>query len=84
MKCRHCDTELQDVFVDLINCPPSNSMLEADKLNEPEVYYPLKIFVCSECFLVQVDEMKKAEEIFDGQYTYFSSCQHSFLHVPER
>lgn len=79
MKCRHCDTELQDVFVDLINCPPSNSMLEADKLNEPEVYYPLKIFVCSECFLVQVDEMKKAEEIFDGQYTYFSSFSTTFL-----
>ena len=79
MKCRHCNAELKHVFVDLINCPPSNSMLEASQLNEPEVYYPLKIFVCKECFLVQVDEMKKAAEIFDGQYTYFSSYSSSWL-----
>ncbi len=44
MKCRHCKTELNHVFVDLINCPPSNDMLKPDQLNEPEVYYPLENF----------------------------------------
>jgi len=79
MKCRHCNTELKNVFVDLVNCPPSNDMLKEEQLNEPEPFYPLKIFVCQNCFLVQVDEMKKADKIFDSEYTYFSSYSASWL-----
>ena len=79
MKCRHCNTELEHIFVDLVNCPPSNDMLIKEQLNEPEPYYPLKIFVCHNCFLVQVDEMKKADKIFDSEYTYFSSYSTSWL-----
>lgn len=79
MNCRHCKTELKHVFVDLINCPPSNAMLKKEQLNEPEKYYPLKIFVCNECYLVQVDEIAKASDIFDGEYTYFSSFSTSWL-----
>ena len=79
MKCRHCNSELSNVFVDLVNCPPSNSMLKQEQLNEQEVYYPLKVFVCDNCFLVQVDEMKRAEEIFSSEYTYFSSYSTSWL-----
>ena len=79
MKCRHCKTELKHVFVDLINCPPSNAMLKEEQLNEPESFFPLKIFTCHNCFLVQVDEMKKADEIFDAEYTYFSSFSTSWL-----
>jgi SAM-dependent methyltransferase len=79
MKCRHCNMELKHVFVDLINCPPSNDMLKKEQLNEPEPFYPLKIFVCDNCFLVQVDEMKEAEKIFDSEYTYFSSYSTSWL-----
>ena len=79
MKCRHCNAELKNVFVDLITCPPSNSMLDAEQLNAPEIYYPLKIYVCSHCFLVQIDDMKKAAEIFDSKYTYFSSYSTSWL-----
>ena len=79
MKCRHCHTDLKHVFVDLVNCPPSNAMLKAEQLNEPESFYPLKIFTCHNCLLVQVDEMKKADEIFDSEYTYFSSFSTSWL-----
>lgn len=79
MNCRHCKAELNHVFVDLINCPPSNDMLKPDQLNDPEVYYPLKIFTCHHCYLVQVDEMKKADAIFNGEYTYFSSFSTSWL-----
>ena len=79
MKCRHCKTELHHVFVDLVNCPPSNDMLKPDQLNEPEVFYPLKIFTCHNCLLVQVDEMRKADSIFNSEYTYFSSFSTSWL-----
>lgn len=79
MKCRHCQTELNHVFVDLDYSPVSNAMLNPEQLNEPESHYPLKIFVCHECFLVQVDEIEKAEKIFDEEYTYFSSFSSSWL-----
>ena len=79
MKCRHCKNELKHVFVDLITCPPSNAMVNLEDMNGPENYYPLKIFVCDHCFLVQVDELRKADEIFDSEYTYFSSYSTSWL-----
>ena len=79
MKCRFCNHELTRPFIDLVNSPPSNSFLKFEELNEPEVYYPLKLFVCEKCFLVQVDEYKKSEEIFSDQYIYFSSYSRSWL-----
>jgi len=79
MKCRFCKNELSNVFIDLGNSPPSNSFLSLSQLNEPESYYPLKIFVCDKCFLVQIDEYKKATEIFDKNYAYFSSYSTSWL-----
>jgi SAM-dependent methyltransferase len=54
-------------------------MLSREQLNEPESYYPLKIFVCDNCYLVQVDELQKADKIFDKEYTYFSSFSKSWL-----
>lgn len=79
MNCRFCKRELSHEFVDLINSPPSNSYLTSKELNEPEVYFPLKLFVCEKCFLVQIDEYKKADEIFTKEYAYFSSFSSSWL-----
>ena len=79
MKCRFCKKELKIEFVDLINQPASNSYLSKEQLNEPEVFYPLRIFVCSACKLVQVDEYKKSNDIFDNDYAYFSSYSTSWL-----
>lgn len=79
MQCRFCKTALTDVFIDLGNSPASNSFLTKEQLNEPEVFYPLKVFTCPECFLVQVDEYKKSDAIFDSNYVYFSSYSRSWL-----
>lgn len=79
MKCRHCSNTGFIPFADLQNCPPSNSMLTRETLGEPEVYYPLVVEVCDACFLAQVDEHKKASDIFDSDYTYFSSYSASWL-----
>lgn len=79
MKCRHCQQQLEQVFIDLGHSPPSNSYLSKEALKREEVYYPLKVFVCGSCFLVQVDEYKKATEIFDSEYAYFSSVSKSWL-----
>ena len=79
MNCRLCNTRLEHVFIDMGHAPPSNAFLRPEQLDEPEVYYPLKLFVCHECFLVQVAEHKRADEIFDGNYAYFSSYSRSWL-----
>lgn len=79
MKCRHCGNGSFIPFADLQNCPPSNSMLTRETLFAPETYYPLVVEVCDLCFLAQVDEHKKAGEIFDADYTYFSSYSASWL-----
>jgi SAM-dependent methyltransferase len=79
MNCRYCNTDLVNIFVDLINSPPSNSFLNLKQLNGPETYYPLKLYVCHSCFLVQVDEYKSANEIFSAEYAYHSSFSKSWL-----
>src|SRR6185437_2886965 len=79
MKCRFCQTELQHLFIDLINSPATNSFLTIETLNEPETFFPLKVFTCHRCFLVQLDEYKKSRDIFNSDYVYFSSFSKSWL-----
>ena len=79
MNCRFCEAPLTNVFIDLYNSPASNSFLTAEQLNEPETFYPLKVFICHECFLAQVDEYKKSGAIFSSDYAYFSSFSTSWL-----
>ncbi len=79
MQCRFCKTELTHDFIDLVNSPASNSFLTAEQLNEPEMFYPLKVYTCHNCFLVQLDEYKKSDAIFDSNYLYFSSYSTSWL-----
>jgi len=79
MKCRFCQHELSLDLVDLQFSPPSNSFLSAAQLSAPEVTFPLKVMVCDQCWLGQVDEHKHAEDIFDSDYVYFSSFSSSWL-----
>lgn len=79
MNCRFCNHTLTHEFVDLGFSPPSNAFLKKEQLNEPEVYYPLKIMVCEQCFLVQIDEFAKHDDIFNADYAYFSSFSTSWL-----
>ena len=79
MNCRFCKTHLTNVFIDLNNSPASNSFLTIEQLNEPEIFYPLKVFICEKCYLVQVDEYKKSDAIFSNDYVYFSSFSTSWL-----
>ena len=79
MNCRFDQLPLTEVFLDLGFSPPSNSFLLKEQLNEPETYYPLKLYVSERTFLVQVDEVKRASEIFSSDYVYFSSYSSSWL-----
>src|SRR5438874_2342024 len=79
MLCRFCKTKLEHVFIDLVNSPASNSYLRKEQLNEPEIFYPLKVYTCHNCFLVQMDEYKKSDTIFNNEYAYFSSYSATWL-----
>jgi len=79
MKCRFCKTLLTEKFVDLAVSPPSNSFLTREQLDEPEIFYPLTLYICKKCWLVQIDEYKLSREIFGRDYVYFSSFSQSWL-----
>lgn len=76
--CRFCKTELRHTFVDLGMSPLCESYLRRDQLNQMEAFYPLHVFVCDRCFLVQLQEYVNPEHIF-AEYAYFSSYSDSWL-----
>jgi SAM-dependent methyltransferase len=77
-RCRHCGAVLHHTFVDLGMSPLCESYLAADQLNEMEPFYPLHVFVCDRCFLVQLQEYVPPESIF-SEYAYFSSYADSWV-----
>jgi len=79
MKCRHCDKELTQTFIDLGGLPPSNSYLTAESINVPEKWYPLKVMVCDQCWLTQTEDFVGEDEMFSEDYAYFSSYSSSWL-----
>jgi hypothetical protein len=69
---------LQHTFVDLGSSPPCESFLTAAQLYEPEASYPLRVFVCTSCLLVQLPAHVEARDVFDD-YAYFSSFSVSWV-----
>lgn len=79
MKCRCCHAELTLPFVDLATSPPSNAYLQPEQLAGPEKWYPLRVFVCTQCWLVQTEDYAHYAEMFSSEYAYFSSFSTSWL-----
>jgi hypothetical protein len=77
-RCRFCDTPLKDTVVDLGMSPLCESYLALEQLDRMEPFYPLHVRVCRQCYLVQVGEYVRAEDIF-GEYAYFSSFSTAWL-----
>lgn len=76
--CRFCGTPLTRTFVNLGASPASNSYLRAADLHKSEMHHPLHAFVCTSCYLVQLEEFETPEQIF-SDYAYFSSYSESWL-----
>jgi hypothetical protein len=77
--CRLCGNTIEKPFLSLGNSPISNAYLSKDDLNKMEPYYPLELFVCSDCYLVQIEEFELHHNIFNANYAYFSSYSESWL-----
>lgn len=79
MNCRHCGSPLRLPFLDLGSAPPSNAYLTEADLRAPETWYPLRLLVCEECWLVQTEDHAGREDLFTRDYAYFSSFSTSWL-----
>lgn len=84
MKCRHCHTELTLPLVDLGTAPPSNAYLTQQTLHAPEKYFPLRVLVCTKCWLAQTEDYAGADELFSSDYAYFSSFSTTWLKHAEK
>ena len=80
--CRFCRAGLKRTFVDLGMSPLCETYPLAAEFNQGETYYPLHVYVCENCFLVQLEEYERAENIFT-HYPYFSSFSDSWLRHAE-
>jgi len=78
MNCRFCNSKLKNIFADLGKTPLANSYLRENEINKTETYYPLCTYVCSKCFLVQLDKFEEPKKIFTN-YAYFSSYSNTWL-----
>jgi hypothetical protein len=76
--CRLCGAQLTRTFVDLGMSPLCETFLSSDQLDQMEPYFPLHVLVCDRCFLVQLQEYVKPENIF-SEYAYFSSFSTSWV-----
>lgn len=79
MKCRHCGSELHLTFLDLGNAPPSNAYLTEEAVRAPETWFPLRILVCEDCWLVQTEDYAGRDALFTHDYAYFSSYSTTWL-----
>src|SRR5262245_10122340 len=80
--CRFCGAKLRHTFVDLGMSPLAESWLKLSQLNQMEPFYPLHVYVCEHCFLVQLEEYVEPERIF-SEYAYFSSYSDTWLRHAE-
>jgi SAM-dependent methyltransferase len=76
--CRLCGADLTRTFVDLGMSPLCESYVPAERLDDPEVFYPLHVLICDSCLLVQLPAYVSGEHIF-SDYAYFSSYSDSWV-----
>lgn len=79
MKCRHCGSGIDLPFVDLGTAPPSNAYLDSSRLHAPEQWFPLRVLVCRNCWLVQTEDYIRPNDLFCPDYSYFSSYSDTWL-----
>ncbi len=82
--CRHCKTPLKNEVIDLGHQPASNSYITKENQYEPEIKYPLKVFVCHNCWLMQIPQYIRPENLFTPDYAYLSSTSKSWCEHAKR
>lgn len=84
MKCRNCGQRNLSPFADLGSAPPSNAYLTDQAMKSIEKWFPLRVFTCQNCWLVQTEDFANFDELFSEEYAYFSSTSTSWLDHAKR
>ncbi|MGA2895711.1 MAG: class I SAM-dependent methyltransferase [Xanthobacteraceae bacterium] len=84
LTCRSCQQPLRTLFADLGMAPFSNAFRTAEELSEPELFYPLRAYVCDRCKLVQLPNVAAPESHFNDHYLYLSSFTPSWVEHARR
>ena len=79
MNCRFCGSKNGSTVLDLGFAPPSNAYLSREALSAPEMYLPLRLFVCEDCWLLQTEDYTKPSVLFQNDYAYLSSASNFWL-----
>lgn len=73
MYCRICHSKSLTKFLDLGFTPLADDFLSPERIREPEVHYPLEVFICNNCSLVQIGYVVSPEILFRKDYPYEAS-----------
>lgn len=73
MFCRICHSSNLTKFLDLGFTPPADDFLSEKRLEEPEIHYPLDVFICNNCSLVQLGYVVPPEILYQKDYPYEAS-----------
>lgn len=84
MNCRHCQSNVSLLLIDLGSAPPSNAYLTDPRSVITQKRFPLRVLVCENCWLAQTEDFTGREELFDSDYAYFSSFSSSWLAHAEK
>jgi C-methyltransferase-like protein/putative zinc binding protein/methyltransferase family protein len=76
--CRFCAAPLSNVVVDLGMSPLSNAFIDPSRGGVEQSRFPLRLFVCDRCWLVQLPAFESPEAIF-RDYAYFSSYSSTWM-----
>ena len=70
LKCRMCDSEKLELFLDLGDIPKVDKFLTKDELKVKESLNPLTVYLCKDCGLSQLGFIVPASELFNNEYAY--------------
>ncbi|KXK03025.1 MAG: hypothetical protein NBKEAIPA_02155 [Nitrospirae bacterium] len=70
--CQNCSHRPLIPVMDFGHHPPCDSLLRPEQLAKPEAFYPLHVFRCERCGLVQIDYAVDPAELFYEGYPYMT------------
>lgn len=77
-QCRSCGSRQGELVLDLGDQPLANNLLGPGDIDKPEPRFPLRLAVCTECWLLQITDLVPPVELF-SDYVYFSSYSDSWV-----
>lgn len=71
--CQVCKSSRLHRFLSLGHHPNPDGFLTEEQLKEPEIYYPLDVYLCEDCKLVQIGYVPNPSALFTNDFIYNTS-----------